>query len=91
MATISRLREKEGRQKAVPVLVLFEPALVLPDHSTRRVLTVVALFFHPPTHPQIKRKKGDGRRRIYAVNNKQQQEGHNYGFMTALVMQVNVV
>ena len=45
MATISRLREKEGRQKAVPVLVLFEPALVLPDHSTRRVLTVVALFF----------------------------------------------
>ena len=45
MATISRLREKEGRQKAVPVLVLFEPALVLPDHSTRRGLTVVALFF----------------------------------------------
>jgi len=57
VATISRLREKEGRQKAVPVLVLFEPALVLPDHSTRRGLTVVALFFHPPTHPQIKRKK----------------------------------
>ena len=30
VTTISRLRKREGKQEAVPVLVLFEPALVLP-------------------------------------------------------------
>ena len=57
MATISRLREREGMQKAVPVLVLFEPARVLPADHSPQDKPVVALFFHPPTHPQIKKKK----------------------------------
>ena len=30
VTTISRLRKREGRQRAVPMLVPFEPALVLP-------------------------------------------------------------
>ena len=34
VTTISRLRKREGIQQAVPVLVLFEPALVLPARTT---------------------------------------------------------
>ena len=46
-----------------------------------------ALFFHPPTHPpQIKEEK-----EMSGDEDTQKQEGHSYGSMTALVMQVNVV
>ena len=53
VATISRLRKREGRQQvAVPVLVLLEPALVLPaaTDTELQALQIGALFFHPPTH-----------------------------------------
>ena len=55
-----------GRQQlqAVPVLVLFEPAPVLP--ANHGPMTVVAFFFHTYL-PSDKKDKGDGRRRIYPV------------------------
>ena len=72
VTTISRLRKREGIQQAVPVLVLFEPTLVLPARTTPELhrsagSTKWCSLFSPTHPPQIKEKKETAGDELHAV------------------------